>query len=218
MKRERTSVGSTARGTAARPEVGMIEGATGLEASALRTERPRAMVALALIASVAGLMLAGCGKKQDAGTVVGTAARPADYAGPPIESASPVPAQGAGERGAGGEGSAAVPADSLAPDLVVSVSDTLGLKGRSVDVTTRTSADVIGVTLWDGLGQKQAFAYDSTADFWRASYRVPLGASHERLGLAVTARNHAGKWRRVWVFLKTAPEAPRAEVAPPPGS
>jgi hypothetical protein len=217
MIRERTSVSSTARTIAARSER-MIQIALGTGTSPSPPVRPRVWVALALVASIAVLMLAGCGKSQDVGTVAGSAASPGDYVSQSVESASPMPLPGGAGSGPSGEGRAALPADSLAPDLVVSTSDTLGLPGKSVDLTARTSPDVVGVTLWDGLGQKQAFVYDSTADLWRASFRVPLAASHERLGLAVTAGNHTGKWRRVWVFLKTTPEAPKAEMTPPPGS
>ena len=216
MIRERTSVSSAARTIAPRPErMVQTELETGTTLSA--PERPKALAALALVASIAALVLAGCGKSQDVGAVAGSASGAGDYASQSVESSSPVPLADGAASGPGGERSA-VPADSIAPDLVVSTSDTLGLPGRSVDLTARTSADVVGVTLWDGLGQKQAFVYDSTADLWRTSFRVPLAASRERLGLAVTAGNHAGKWRRVWVFLKTTPEAPRAEVTPPPGS
>jgi hypothetical protein len=217
MIREHTSVSSAARAIAPRPE-GIVENTLETGTSPSAPERPRALAALALVASIAALTLAGCGKSQDVGAVAGSAAGAGDYVSQSVESTSPVPLPGGAGSEPGGERSTAVPADSIAPDLVVSASDTLGLPGRSVDLIARTSADVIGVTLWVGLGQKQAFVYDSTADLWRTSFRVPLAASHERLGLAVTAGNHAGKWRRVWVFLKTTPEAPRAEVTPPPGS
>jgi len=176
------------------------------------------MSAASGFAAIVVLTLAGCGKSQNVGAVAGSAASPGNYVSQSVESTSPVPMSSGAESRPSGEESGAVPADSLAPDLVVFASDTLGMPGKSLDLTARTSPDVVGVTLWDGLGQKQAFVYDSTVDLWRASYRVPLAASRERLGLAVTAANHAGKWRRVWVFLRTTPDAPRAEATPPPGS
>ena len=51
--------------------------------------------------------------------------------------------------------------------------------------------------LWDGIHDRQAFAYDSTNSLWRATYRVPLKPSFERVGLSVTAQNESNRWRRV---------------------
>jgi hypothetical protein len=199
MMNERRSVSSTARGIAARPNGGM---------EALRGVSSGTIIAFVVIAFIAVLMVAGCARSKDADVVAGTAASPVNYEGPPAEPASPAPIEATASKGQGVDEGAVVGPDALAPDLAVTMSDTLGLPGTSVQLTARTSPDVVGVTLWDGLGQKQAFVHDSTANLWRASYRVPLGASHGRLGLAVTARNPAGRWQRVWSFLTTAPAEP----------
>lgn len=107
-----------------------------------------------------------------------------------------------------------VTADSLLPDVSAFAADTLTYPGGTVEITARTSSDVTAVALWDGIGQKQAFTCDSEAKVWRITYRVPLKPLWERLGLSVTARNSAKKWRRVWVFLQLQGQAPQAQAAP----
>ena len=111
----------------------------------------------------------------------------------------------------------AVTADSLLPDVSALAADTLTIPGGTVEITARTSADVVAVTLWDGIGQKQAFTCDSEAKVWRATYLVPLKPLWERLGLSVTAKNSAKKWRRVWVFLQIQAQAPQAQAVPAAG-
>jgi hypothetical protein len=108
----------------------------------------------------------------------------------------------------------AVTADSLLPDVSAFAADTLTYPGGTVEITARTSSDVTAVSLWDGIGQKQAFTCDAEAKVWRVTYRVPLKPLWERLGLSVTARNSAKKWRRVWVFLQIQGQAPQAQAAP----
>src|SRR5437667_442559 len=92
--------------------------------------------------------------------------------------------------------------DSMPPDLAVSVGDTLVTPGETVELTARGTPDVVEVTLWDGVHERLAFARDAEGNTWRVQYRVPLRLKSERLGLSVTAKNEAGRWRRVWLFLK----------------
>jgi hypothetical protein len=96
----------------------------------------------------------------------------------------------------------AVPADSLSPDIAVSVGDTLVAAGNRVEITGESSADVVTMALADGIHQQQLFTFDPTHGVWRTVYRVPLRPQSDRLALSVTARNGAGRWRRVWVFLR----------------
>jgi hypothetical protein len=81
-----------------------------------------------------------------------------------------------------------------------------------VEVSARASADAAEVFLWDGIGRKQSFTYDSTSGIWRARYRVPLGAAADRLGLSVTARNRFDLRHRVWVFVRV--ERPASGTQP----
>src|SRR5258705_7274257 len=118
-----------------------------------------------------------------------------------------------------------VPADSLPPDVVATAEDSVATPGATVEVEAHASADAVEVFLWDGIGRKQSFAYDSTANVWRGRYRVPLGASGGRLGLAVTAKNGHDLRSRVWVFLRIERQAavekseqhPESESAPATG-
>jgi hypothetical protein len=99
--------------------------------------------------------------------------------------------------------------EAPSPDLSASVQDTTVQPGHSVEVMAIATDDVRQVVLWDGVHDRQAFAYDSTAAAWRATYRMPLKA--ERVALSVTAFNGRDRWRRVWVFVAT-PKAERVGV------
>jgi hypothetical protein len=96
-------------------------------------------------------------------------------------------------------------ATGVAPDVVVAAVDTLVAPGEVVELTAEATADVVEMALSDGRGPRQPFAYDSTAAVWRTSYRVPLRPSADNVGLSVTAKTAAKRWRRVWIFLKIAP-------------
>jgi len=71
-----------------------------------------------------------------------------------------------------------------------------------VEITALGSEDVTEVALSDGLGKRQPFTFDSTAKSWHTYYRVPMKIRGDRFGLAVTAKNGANRWRRVWTFLE----------------
>jgi hypothetical protein len=91
--------------------------------------------------------------------------------------------------------------DSLAPAVAATILDPLVVPGGSIEVTAQASADVEAVTLADDRGTRYPFAYDSEKDEWRVAYRVPIRIKAERPALSVTAKNAAGRWSRVWVFL-----------------
>ena len=99
---------------------------------------------------------------------------------------------------------------SLPPDLSATVMDTEVTPGESVQLYVEATPDVVEMTLWDGLHDKQSLTYDSEAKVWQGSYRVPL-SSTGRIGLSVTARNDASRWRRVWVFLTVSRDEAKAE-------
>ncbi len=62
--------------------------------------------------------------------------------------------------------------------------------------------DVTEMALSDGHGDALPMVRDSTGNTWRVNYRVPLRPRASRIGLAVTAKNDAHRWRRVWLFLQ----------------
>ncbi|MGH7731278.1 MAG: hypothetical protein ACRENJ_08520, partial [Candidatus Eiseniibacteriota bacterium] len=121
------------------------------------------------------------------------------------------PAAGEGQAAAGPERTVAVSSDSLPPDVDASIADSVATPGTIIEITAKGSPDVEEVLLSDGLGRPQRFAYDASVDLWRASYRVPVKAPSERLGLSVTARSNIGRWRRVWVFVMVS----KVEVTEP---
>jgi hypothetical protein len=91
--------------------------------------------------------------------------------------------------------------DSLAPEVAAAIVDPLVVPGGSIEVTAQASSDVEAVTLTDDRGGRYPFAYDSEKDEWRVAYRVPMRIASERPALSVTAKNAAGRWSRVWLFL-----------------
>ena len=91
--------------------------------------------------------------------------------------------------------------DSLPPAVDAAAMDSVVTPGAVVEISALASEDVVDMGLSDGIGKEQPFAYDSTMNVWRALYRVPIRNSKDRIGLAVTATNQGGHWRRVWVFL-----------------
>lgn len=98
--------------------------------------------------------------------------------------------------------------DSLPPEVSGYATEDPVARGSVVEVYAEGSPDVTGVTLWDGLGKRQAMTFDPGANLWRTYYRVPLKTSSDRIALSVTATTHAQRWRRVWVFLKLESTAP----------
>jgi hypothetical protein len=176
-------------------------------AKARRVGRGRVLVTTAAAIAVVSLA-AGCAKHEDEQVAAGAGA---DQAVVVAQSTTPLgAAHGTGQTGtagAPGEGLATSSADSLPPDVAVTVADTLVYPGGSVEITAAASSDVVGVTLWDGVGRKQPFVYDEETDTWKVFYRVPMKASTDRVALSVTARNAPQRWRRVWLFLNVQHEA-----------
>jgi hypothetical protein len=99
------------------------------------------------------------------------------------------------------ESSTPLTSDSLPPEVDAAAMDSVVTPGAVVEISALASEDVVDMGLSDGIGKEQPFAYDSTMNVWRALYRVPIRNSKDRIGLAVTATNQGGHWRRVWVFL-----------------
>lgn len=91
--------------------------------------------------------------------------------------------------------------DSLPPDVNAAAADSVVAPGSVIEISALASPDVVDMGLSDGVGREQPFAYDSSMKVWRAFYRVPIRSTKDRVGLAVTATNQGGHWRRVWVFL-----------------
>ena len=168
--------------------------------------------ALALGLISLAILAIGCGGQKQARTSssgsIGQEAVAASAGGPmvPPYTAGPLEAVSRPEE------IAAVTNDSLPPDVDASITDPLVTPGTIIEVTAKGSPDVEEVLLSDGIGKSQRFAYDSAADLWRVPYRVPVRIVGDRLGLAVTAKNDLGRWRRVWVFIGTQPEASKDTV------
>lgn len=102
---------------------------------------------------------------------------------------------------------------SLPPEIAVSIADTLVEPGAAIEIVAEGTPDVTEMVLWDGLNDRQAFYHDASRNEWKVSYRVPLRPKQDRIGLSVTAKNEAGRWRRVWVFLQVG-SVMRGEVQP----
>jgi len=175
-----------------------------------------------LAASIAIVLMAvGCGRQEDHASAGATSVEskgvtrvaesqtggPRDGAltGTALTSAdSDSPARTSTEGEATGtsklEGSAAWQADSEPPDVVASIADSLVTPGGVVTVIATGSPDVVTMTLADGRGKPKALTYDTSANVWKTSYRVPLNAAAARLGFSITATNPHQQWRRVWVF------------------
>jgi hypothetical protein len=162
--------------------------------------------AVLLMVLAAGFLAFGCG--QQSNDRVSSAPQPATAVAAQAQPGATLPASttgsGNGTREPNSEALAAASTDSLSPDVAASVSDTPVVPGTAIEITAEGSPDVVAVTLGDDSGSKQAFAYDSSADLWRAAYRVPVKIKNDRPALSVTARNASGRWRRVYVFLEVA--------------
>ena len=97
----------------------------------------------------------------------------------------------------------ATSAVSEPPDVNAAIADSIIVPGGVVTVTAHTSSDAVAVTLSDGIGKPKPFTYDAGAGQWTTTYRVPLRAASERIGLSITAKNAQNQWSRVWVFTRS---------------
>lgn len=169
---------------------------------------------LLLVAIALGLLITSCGGEKTKATssaVVTPSATDAAVASV-TETAESIERSAHAAQSLGGE-----PSPNAIPDLDCAVTRTNVAPGDTVEVIARTTPDAVSVTLSDGYQDPQALTHDPTSNLWRGVYRVPLHASWERLGLSVTARNDANRWRRVWVFL-TLPDDETASPAEPDSS
>lgn len=154
--------------------------------------------AIVTAAFAAAVLTFGCGSHTD------RVASGSDQASPSGEPTSVALASGPGARASEGEPHgqtfSSVSADSLPPDVIATLGDTLATPGSVIEITAEGSSDVEAMVLSDGRGDAQAFTYDPATKIWRVFYRVPMKPV-DRLGLAVTAQNGLNRWRRVWVFV-----------------
>ena len=171
---------------------------------------------------VAAALLA-CGCAGDEGPVLEVGSRSHDaapenetYLVPDVELAQTgLPAEHRAPKERSDPGLASKNEESWPPEIVVGVSDTLVSPGQFVQLAARATPDVTEMALWDGLGEKEPFHYDSNERLWKATYRAPLESRWERIGLSVTAKNAGERWRRVWVFVRLGSESPRVEPSAP---
>lgn len=166
-------------------------------------------VILALAAPVAaGLILSSCGGSKTTTTSdassQGSVAEAAEI--PHADAAASTPSAGQPQV-IGADSTKQLSIDALPPDIVVGPVDSAVSRGQPVEITVEGTPDVTEMSLSDGLNDPQAFYFDSGEKVWKAVYRVPLRPKSERLGLSVTARTDANRWRRVWVFLNVENEA-----------
>jgi hypothetical protein len=162
------------------------------------------------------IVAAGCGSQEKRSAAVDSG--DADVVTVPVfETSGEAHVAHAAQAGgveATGSGAAAQAGDgTMPPDIIVTASNTVVAPGEVIDITVQATPDVTEMSLWDGLNDRQALAYDSDAKAWRVSYRVPLRLPWERTGLAITAKNEAQRWCRAWVFIQAASAAPLADTA-----
>ena len=179
-----------------------------------RNHRTATMASIVTV--LASLSLAGCGGSDGGNKVAATNETGAIEPFTSVASASDAPPAAQPVR------TESVPADSIAPDVIAHASEDAAAPGASVEITAQASEDAVEVFLWDGIGRKQSFAYDTTAGEWRARYRVPLGFKGDKIGLSVTAKNGRDLRNRVWVFVRVerpaSAEMPEKQPEPEPAS
>ena len=181
---------------------------------------PRLAALLALGLVPAALFCAGCGQRSEpassASTGTGDEAVSASSqtqavnASLPAAAAVAQPSPGAAlQTGAPG---------AAPPDIDVELADTLVAAGSVIEVAVYGTADVSQIELADGTNDPQGMYLDTASNVWRVNYRVPLRPKQDRIPLSVTAKNEAGRWRRVWVFLHVKSNEPQATVEAAPDS
>jgi hypothetical protein len=153
-------------------------------------------VGLIAAAVVVSFIAGGCGEKRQEGATA--SAGPSAIATPDAAVAAVTPGQSGTPQP---ENDPVAYADSLPPEVAVSVADSHVVPGAAVEITAEGSGDVTDLLLSDGVGRPQAFVYDVSGKVWRTFYRVPMKRSLDRVALSVTAKNGSSHWRRVWLFL-----------------
>lgn len=162
-----------------------------------------ALIAAPLLIALAAF---GCGEQKEKATAElathETAAAPAGTVAP----APQATVASTGTVATEGTGAEERSDDALPPDIVAAGPESIALPGSVVTIAATGSTDVTSVMLTDRAGEKTPFTYDSESNLWKASYRVPLRATTEKLALAVTATTEANRYKRVWVFLRLRDE------------
>ena len=171
-----------------------------------------ARIAAGALALIAALGAVGCAKHESGqtGAVVESGTTQAVVAAQPGGAATPATAQPGAQAAAAdsSDGCDDESADSLPPEVAAFAPDSAVAPGEAIEVTAQASGDVESMALADGLGRATPFQYDVVGKVWRAYYRVPMRSHADPLALSVTAKNGAGRWRRVWAFVKVqSPEA-----------
>jgi hypothetical protein len=173
----------------------------------------RGLAGAALALAAFGIVASGCGSQEQRSASVG-AGEAGVVTVPAYETSGEANTVHAVVSGATEIGPAAQPGDgTMPPDIIVTASNTIVAPGEVIDIVVQATPDVTEMSLWDGLNDRQALAYDSDAKAWRVSYRVPLKLPWERTGLAITAKNDGQRWCRSWVFIQMASAAPLADTA-----
>lgn len=193
----------------------VIDGATDV-ARARQMRRERIFIGtwggatlLALVATF--MLLEGCGSRSShrTATVTRTSSDPAGTTAVAAANPGIASAQGlAVEDLVRVQDPGAVP-----PDVIATVSDTFVTPGQAIEVQVEGTSDITEMALSDGRGDAIPMVKDAIGDTWRVGYRVPLRPGGERLGLGVTAKNQANRWRRVWVFLEVGGGQAKVEAA-----
>jgi len=162
-------------------------------------ERGGDVLVMSFAVAAAMLLLSGCGQERRAEKPLAGSSTSAA----PVEAVAAVATAGApaanaalsqGSTSNGGE-------TTLPPEIALAEMDTLVMPGQPVKITVYGTPDVAEMALSDGLNGRQPLVHDESSDTWNVDYRVPLRPKSDRIGLSVTAKNAANRWRRVWVFL-----------------
>jgi hypothetical protein len=173
--------------------------------AAPRGTRARVLpIAALLTAAAVTLASAGCGRRSSDSSAASAVTEPVASAPTAVVASAPNPSDTTGARVEKLRGET-LSRDAVPPDVEATAVDSVVTPGAVVEINAKGSPDVVDMGLSDGIGREQPFAYDSTMKVWRALYRVPIHSSKDKVGLAVTATNDSGHWRKVWVFLNLQP-------------
>ena len=181
------------------------------------TFRLRAATGAALAAPLLFALVAlGCGEQKEKASATVAAETAAPKAQPQAVPAAKTLTAETGATSTKGTGEAKTDDAGLPPEVVAVPPEGVSAPGTVVTIAAVGSSDVTSVTLTDRVGVKTPFTFDSAANMWKVSYRVPLDVKTDRLALSITAGTGANRWKRVWVFLQLREGA--KEVATPPDS
>jgi hypothetical protein len=196
----------------------LIEGATAL-ARTRQIRRERILIGtwggatlLALVATF--MLLEGCGSRSSHRTARVTPSSTESTVSTAASTATVV----SRDQGLGTEelpGTLVEDPGAVPPDVVATVSDPFVTPGQPIEVAVEGTADITEMALSDGRGDAIPMVKDAIGSTWRVGYRVPLRPGSERLGLAVTAKNQAHRWRRVWVFVEVGSGEQKVEATVP---